>query len=145
MRSSIQETPELALTDLNDAAKLAPQDPKILRTRGAMKLSLKDADGAVADFDAALVLDPEDATTHEAKALTLAMQTKWDEALRLFGPGTGVGSRFDRNPAAARPSEHACRQERSRIGRFQRSPAYRSRQRAGIVVASRSRHPRPFG
>ncbi|HEY1602507.1 MAG TPA: tetratricopeptide repeat protein [Pirellulales bacterium] len=80
MRSSIQDTPEQALADLNDAAKLAPQDPKILRTRGAMKLSLKDADGAVADFDAALALDPEDATTHEAKALTLATQTKFDEA-----------------------------------------------------------------
>ena len=36
-----------------------------------MKLSLKDSDGAIADFDAALKLEPEDASTYEAKGLTL--------------------------------------------------------------------------
>ncbi len=80
MRASMQESPEQGLADLNDAVKLAPNDPKPLRTRGAIKLSLKDPDGAVADFDAALKLAPDDASTHEAKALTLGTQQKWDEA-----------------------------------------------------------------
>jgi len=80
MRASMQESPEQGLADLNDAVKLAPNDPKPLRTRGAIKLSLKDPAGAVADFDAALKLAPDDASTYEAKALTLASEQKWDEA-----------------------------------------------------------------
>ncbi|HEY4310124.1 MAG TPA: tetratricopeptide repeat protein [Pirellulales bacterium] len=80
LRSGLQESPEQGLADLNDAVKLAPKDPKALRTRGAMKLALKDSAGAVADFDAALELEPDDAATYEAKALTLATDEKWEAA-----------------------------------------------------------------
>jgi tetratricopeptide (TPR) repeat protein len=80
LRSSLQESPQEGLADLNDAVKLAPKNAKTLRTRGAMKLSLKDAAGAVEDFNAALKLEPDDAATYEAKGLTLATEEKWDEA-----------------------------------------------------------------
>ncbi len=80
LRAGIQESSEKSLADLDEAIKLTPQDPKPLRTRGAVKLQAKNTDGALEDFNKALELEPDDVATHEAKALALATQQKWKES-----------------------------------------------------------------
>jgi Flp pilus assembly protein TadD len=49
---------EGALTDLNDADLLEPNDFDVLRVRGIVKFNLLDLDGALADLDRAHLLQP---------------------------------------------------------------------------------------
>ena len=49
---------DLALQDLNEAARLDPQSPMILSDRGFARLQLNQLAAAIADYDAALRLNP---------------------------------------------------------------------------------------
>jgi len=79
-RAGVQDTPEKAMADIDKSIELAPDDPKPVRVRGALKVNQKDMAGALVDFEAALKLEPEDSATLEAKGLILAAEQKWPEA-----------------------------------------------------------------
>jgi Flp pilus assembly protein TadD len=49
---------EGALTDLNEADCLEPNDFDVLRVRGIVKFNLLDLEGALSDFNAAHLLRP---------------------------------------------------------------------------------------
>jgi tetratricopeptide (TPR) repeat protein len=67
MHSAFRTKPEDRLKDLDEAVQLDPGNPQPLRLRAATKLGLDKAADAVADFDAALQLEPDHAATHEAR------------------------------------------------------------------------------
>jgi tetratricopeptide (TPR) repeat protein len=73
------------LNDLSEAIKLAPNDAKPLRERGAAYLAAEQAAEALADFDAALKLDAEHADTYEARGMALGLLRRYDEARESFG------------------------------------------------------------
>lgn len=84
LRAGVSESMDERLKDLAEAAKLAPDDPKVLRDRGAVYLAVGRADDALTDFDAALKADPNDAGTHYARGMTLGFLKRNQEARDAF-------------------------------------------------------------
>lgn len=84
LRAGLQEDVAKRMTDLNQAVKLAPSDPKPLRTRGRVHLSQGRGAEGLADFDAALAIEPDHGPTHEARGLALGMLERWDDARASF-------------------------------------------------------------
>jgi tetratricopeptide (TPR) repeat protein len=81
LRAEVEKDPAKRLADLDQAAKLAPGDPSILRARGTLLSEQNKAEVALADLDAALKLDPDHVPTLEAKSTLLAKMKRYDEAL----------------------------------------------------------------
>jgi len=84
-RSTLHESPDARLADLDEAVRLNADAAQAYRLRAAMKLSRNQAAEAVTDFDAALRIEPDHPATHEARGLALAAQQKWDEAKQSLG------------------------------------------------------------
>lgn len=61
--------------------------------RGILRLNIGDADAAIADFDAALRLDPQEAEAVLNKAIALVSKERWDDAIALFGTALKLGTR----------------------------------------------------
>lgn len=83
-RAGLTESLDDRLKDLAEAAKLAPDDPKILRERGAVYLAVGRAEEALADFDAALKIDSADAASHDARGMALGFLQRYKEAREAF-------------------------------------------------------------
>ena len=81
LRAEVGKDPAKRLADLDQAAKLAPGDPSILRARGTLLSEQNKPEAALADLDAALKLDPDHVPTLEAKSTLLAKMKRYDEAL----------------------------------------------------------------
>lgn len=84
LRAGQQTDLDKKLADLNEAVRVAPQDPAVLRARGAALAQTPKLAEALADFDLALKYEPKHAPTLEAKALVLAKMKKYDEALAVL-------------------------------------------------------------
>ncbi|HWB09944.1 MAG TPA: tetratricopeptide repeat protein [Pirellulales bacterium] len=84
-RAQVSETLDDRLKDLSDAIELIPQNGEILRLRGATNLAAGKEDAALADFDAALKIDDDDADAHEGRAMTLEAMKRYDEAHESYG------------------------------------------------------------
>ena len=84
LRAGLRSDAAERLTDLDQAVRLTPSDPRPLRARGELRLLQNQGAEALADFDAALVLDPDDAATHGARGTAQAMLRNWDEARTSF-------------------------------------------------------------
>lgn len=83
-RAAITENIDDRLKDLSEAAKLAPEDPKVLRDRGAAYLAVGRAEEALADFDAAIKIDPDDAASHDARGIALGFLQRYADAREAF-------------------------------------------------------------
>jgi tetratricopeptide (TPR) repeat protein len=81
LRSSLQEQPEKKQADLDQAVRLAPDDPATLRARGVALAELGKPDLALADLKKAIQSDPTHAETYDKMAEVLARLNKYDEAL----------------------------------------------------------------
>ena len=84
IRGNLKTDAKERLADFDEAVKLMPKDPEVLRFRGMFHLIEDRADPALADFMAALELDPEDADTHEACGIAQSVLKKYDEAMQCF-------------------------------------------------------------
>lgn len=89
--------------DFDEAAKLAPKDPEVLRFRGMFQLSQNHVQDALADFDAALLLEPNDSDTHEARGIALSLMQKYDEAMEAYNKAIEI------SPEAAAAYTHRAR------------------------------------
>lgn len=72
-RAKLGDLPN-ALQDCNHALALAPKDPATLDSRGFVYLQMQNYDASIADYDAALAIDPKQATS--LYGLGLAMRAK---------------------------------------------------------------------
>jgi tetratricopeptide (TPR) repeat protein len=84
-RAQIRDKLDDRLQDLSDAIELAPQNGEFLRLRGATNLAAGKEDAALADFDAALKIDDDDADAHEGRAMTLEAMKRYGEAHESYG------------------------------------------------------------
>jgi tetratricopeptide (TPR) repeat protein len=77
---------------LNQAAKIAPNNPAVLSTRGALYLATGKTAEAIADLQAVAKADPKNAEAQGALGLALLAAKRSDEAAEIF---TAI---IDRNP-----------------------------------------------
>jgi len=97
LRATIEKDPEKKLADLDEAARVVPQNAATFRTRGLVRAALGKMEEALADLDKAIELDPKHIATYEAKAVVLAKMEKYDEAL------VAMDKVSELNPNAAQP------------------------------------------
>ncbi len=71
----------VALRDAERAARLAPDDPVVLRARASAYVSQERYDEALADLERAIALDPADLTTHDRFAALLMHLDRDDDAV----------------------------------------------------------------
>jgi tetratricopeptide (TPR) repeat protein len=83
-RATLLDDPEKQLADLNEAAKLSPDQVEVLRARGMLLLEQGRFDEAHADLQKLVELEPDDPLNQLALASLLADQKKYDEALPHF-------------------------------------------------------------
>jgi len=86
-----------AVTALEEAAALSPDDARVRNTLGAARLARGDPDGAMDAFDEALRLDPGDAEARFNRAMLL--QRRGDETAALAELGALVSARPDHSAA----------------------------------------------
>jgi tetratricopeptide (TPR) repeat protein len=84
IRANLQPDDDRRQADYDEAVKLSPEDPDVLRFRAMHYLSQNSIEPAIVDLDAAIKLDPDDAETHEARGMALAIAEKLDDALESF-------------------------------------------------------------
>lgn len=75
---------EQALTDLNEAIALGPNNDWIIARRGLLHRERRDYDRALVDFDKAIALDPKYAWAIAQRGLTYREQGAYDQALIDF-------------------------------------------------------------
>ncbi|NQU22916.1 MAG: tetratricopeptide repeat protein [Candidatus Nealsonbacteria bacterium] len=81
LRAGITKDPEQRMADLDEAARLAPQDAGLLRTRALTNILQRKLAEALVDLEKAVELEPENPQSHELMASVLAMLRRFDEAL----------------------------------------------------------------
>jgi tetratricopeptide (TPR) repeat protein len=84
-RAQVREKLDERLKDLSEAVELAPQNGEFLRLRGTTYLAAGNNDAALADFDAALVIDTDDPAAHEGRGMTLEALKRYDVAHESYG------------------------------------------------------------
>ncbi len=84
IRGNLQEDLEKRQADFDQAVKLTPKDPEVLRYRGLNYLTTNQVEAAIDDFNAAIALEPNNAETYEARGMAQASLNKLDEALESF-------------------------------------------------------------
>ena len=80
LRAGITEDPERRMADLDEAARLMPNDAAVLRARALTNIAQQKYEAALKDLNGALEIDPEHAKTHELTSNVLAMLKRYDEA-----------------------------------------------------------------
>jgi len=83
LRADLTDDNEKKLNDLNRLLELEPDDPRVLRARGAALLALDKAEEAIADFDKALTKAPGHVPTLEAKIDALLELKRFDDAMAV--------------------------------------------------------------
>ncbi len=81
IRANLHEDLAKRQADYDEAVKLTPRDPNVLRFRGMYLLSQNKIEDAISDLNAAIEADPKDADTYEARGLALSLAQKYDEAM----------------------------------------------------------------
>jgi tetratricopeptide (TPR) repeat protein len=81
LHATLVEDPEKKEADLDEAARLAPKNALVWRTRGLYHTEQKKFDAALADFDKIIALEPKDLSSYEAKAAIHMEMKKYTEAL----------------------------------------------------------------
>lgn len=84
LRANLKTDEAARQADFDEAARLTPRDPDVLRYRGMFHLSQGKTEAALTDFLAALEIEPDHAETHEAAGLALSQLQKYDEAMEQF-------------------------------------------------------------
>lgn len=84
IRANVRKDPALRQADFDEAVKLTPSEPDVLRFRGMQYMTQNNLELAIADFNAAIALDPKDAETYEARGMAEAGSGKLDESLASF-------------------------------------------------------------
>ncbi|MCH5216689.1 MAG: tetratricopeptide repeat protein [Muribaculaceae bacterium] len=75
---------KLALSDMDEAIRLQPQNSSYFVNRAYLKYNLDDYYGAIADYDYALDLNGDDAVAHFNRGLLLAQVQDDDKAIKDF-------------------------------------------------------------
>jgi len=81
LRAGLQEDEAKKLADFDEALRLAPNEPEIVRARGLALGDMGKLEAAVTDLKKAIELEPDDGPTYEALALVLTQLKRYDEAL----------------------------------------------------------------
>jgi len=84
IRANLKTEPAERAADFNEAVRLQPHDPIVLRFRGMYHLTQNDLPAAIADLGAALAIEPKDSDTQEALGIAQSMSQKYDEAMESF-------------------------------------------------------------
>lgn len=84
IRANVRKDLALRQADFDEAVKLTPNEPDVLRFRGMHYMTQNNLELAIADFNAAIALDPKDAETYEARGMAEAGSGKLDESLASF-------------------------------------------------------------
>ncbi|MEX0676340.1 MAG: tetratricopeptide repeat protein [Pirellulales bacterium] len=84
IRANLKKDPAAQQADYDEAVKLSPRDPNVLRFRGMHYLTQSNIELAIADLNAAIELDPLDPDTYEARGMAQALAEKLDDALESF-------------------------------------------------------------
>ncbi len=84
LRAKITDDKDKQLADYNEAAKLAPGDADIVRTRGMFLLLQGKTEEALVDLDAACKLKPDHAETQVARGLTQMLLKRYDDSIATF-------------------------------------------------------------
>ncbi len=88
---------------LQGGDRVAPGNEDAIRSRGLYYLIEGKYEEAAKDFEAAIAIEPEDATTHEAKGVALLMLKKLDEA------ETALDEAIELSPESPLPFMHRGR------------------------------------
>ncbi|HWA72201.1 MAG TPA: tetratricopeptide repeat protein [Polyangiaceae bacterium] len=88
--------PDQALSQLDEAERLAPSDPRVAFVRGAAKKKAKDPSGAEADYRRALAVKPAYALARIALGGLLVERKAFAEAETMVDPATQTGDNPDR-------------------------------------------------
>jgi len=81
VRALLREKPEDIGRELDVAMELAPEDPEVLRARGAHALEHNDLPKAIEVMKLAVEVEGERADNHELLGMALALDQQFDEAL----------------------------------------------------------------
>ncbi len=84
IRANLKTEPAARIADFNEAVRLQPHDPNVLRFRGMFYLTQNDLPAAISDLNAAVTIDPKDSDTQEALGIAQSMSEKYDEAMDSF-------------------------------------------------------------
>ena len=84
IRANLKTDPAERQADFDEAVKLTPHEPDVLRFRGMYYLTQNKGEAALADFEAALAIESDDPDTHEACGIALMLLEKYDEAMESF-------------------------------------------------------------
>lgn len=84
IRANLKQDAAERQADYDEAVKLLPRDPGVLRFRGMHYLTQNNIELAIADFNAAIELDPDDPDTYQARGMAQALAEKLDEAVQSF-------------------------------------------------------------
>ena len=86
LRANVRPDPVQRLADYDEALKLTPHDPGVLRFRGMFHLTQNRVEDAISDLAAAAEMDPKNADTHEALGIAQLMAQKFDDGARELQP-----------------------------------------------------------
>ncbi|MBX3413327.1 MAG: tetratricopeptide repeat protein [Pirellulales bacterium] len=81
VRALLREKPEEIAAELDTALELAPEDPEVLRARGAHALEHRDLAKAIEVMKLAVEVERERADNHELLGMAFALNQQFDEAL----------------------------------------------------------------
>ena len=81
MRSSLTEDLKKRRADLDEAVRIAPEDPSMVLSRGLLLADLGEYEAALADLNKASELNPGNPGVYEARGIILSRLRKFDEAL----------------------------------------------------------------
>ncbi len=84
LRATINKDPLVRRADLDEALKLAPTNPEVLRAQGMFFVQQNEIPAAIKCFDAAIELSPEQPDNYEGRGMAYFLSKKYDEALADF-------------------------------------------------------------
>lgn len=100
------QQPKMALMDLDSAQNLEPNNPFRYASRAYVKDMLGDVAGAIADYEKALELDPQDAVCHNNLGLLQEKMGRMQQANKHFKSADQLADEFFEN-AGGPPDEES--------------------------------------
>ena len=91
--------PEDAKRQLDEAVRLAPEEPRIALLRGIVLRQMKDLDGALSELSRALSLKPSYSAARVAIAALLCRKSEHQKAIETVEPATRTGDNNERAQA----------------------------------------------
>lgn len=84
LRATLSSDVDKRRADLDEAARLAPHSPEVLRSRGMFLIEQNELEAALQCLTAAIEANPKQADTYDARGVALFMLKRYDEAMKDF-------------------------------------------------------------